>query len=73
MDMGMDEAKTVAKPENTGLAPNWSSMMMGMMNLVRVLPTDRYDRIMELVRTSEILPATKPSVEDMPGMHQHGE
>lgn len=73
MDMGMDEAKTVAKPENTGLAPNWSAMMMGMMNLVRVLPSDRYDQIMELVRKGEILPETKPAMPDMPGMNHHGE
>ena len=63
MDMGMDEAKTVAKPENTGLAPNWSAMMMGMMNLVRVLPSDRYDQIMELVRKGQILPETKPAMQ----------
>jgi FtsP/CotA-like multicopper oxidase with cupredoxin domain len=56
MDMGMDEAKTVAKPENTGLARNWSSMMMGMMNLIRVLPADRYDQLMELVRKGETPP-----------------
>lgn len=72
MDMGMDEARTVAKPENTGLAPNWSAMMMGMMTLVRVLPPDRYDQIAQLVREGKILPSAKPAMADMPGMHEHG-
>ena len=44
MDMGMDEA--VAKPENNGLPRNWSAMMMGMMTLVRVLPAELYDLVM---------------------------
>jgi FtsP/CotA-like multicopper oxidase with cupredoxin domain len=72
MDMGMDEARTVAKPENTGLAPNWSAMMMGMMNLIRVLPSDRYDQIAELIRKGEVLPEAKPAMEAMPE-HHHGE
>ena len=73
MDMGMDKAKTVAKPENTGLATNWSAMMMGMMNLVRVLPADRYDQIVELTRQGTILPTTEPAMHDMSGMDHHGE
>ena len=73
MDMGMDEAKTVAKPENTGLAPNWSAMMMGMMNLIRVLPSDRYDQIAELIRKGEVLPETGPAMEATPEHHHHGE
>ena len=43
MEMGMDAA--VAKPENAGLAPNWSAGMMGMMSVVRVLPEARYEEI----------------------------
>jgi manganese oxidase len=46
MDMGMDEA--VAKPETYGLRRNWSANMMGMMTLVRVLPTEKYDEITAL-------------------------
>ena len=72
MDMAMDEAKTVAKPENTGLAPNWSAMMMGMMSLIRVLPSDRYEQINELVKQGKILAPEKP-MGDMPGTHHHGE
>lgn len=48
MDMAMDAV--VAKPENNGLPPNWSAMMMGMMTLVRVLPPDLYERIRDDVR-----------------------
>jgi len=47
MEMPMDEG--VDKPENYGLAKNWSAGMMGMMTLVRVLPPDKYDHIMHLV------------------------
>lgn len=48
MDMGMDEA--VAKPETYGLAENWSANMMGMMTLVRVLPPEKFDEIMDMKR-----------------------
>ena len=46
MEMGMDEL--VTKPETVGLPPNWSAGMMGMMTLVRVLPAELYDKIMDL-------------------------
>ena len=48
MDMGMDKAPSVDKPENFGLPPNWSAMMMGMMTLVRVLPPADYDKIIAM-------------------------
>ena len=44
--MAMDQM--VQKPENDGLKPGWSGFMQGMMTFVRVLPPDRYQRIMEL-------------------------
>lgn len=47
MEMAMDQA--VDKPENYGLAQNWSAGMMGMMSLVRVLPPEKYDHIMDLI------------------------
>jgi len=46
MEMGMDKA--VYKPENYGLPFNWSADMMGMMTLLRVLPDEMYDKIMDL-------------------------
>ena len=48
MEMPMDEM--VMKPENTGLAKNWTAGMMGMMTLLRVLPPAKYDEIMALVQ-----------------------
>jgi hypothetical protein len=36
------------KPELYGLRPGWSGAMMGMMTLVRVLPEEVYDKIMDL-------------------------
>ena len=69
MDMAMDNAKTVLKPETTGLAPNWSAMMMGMTTLIRVLPADRYEQMMQLVREGKSIPEVMPS---MPGMKPEG-
>ena len=36
------------KPETSGLRPRWSGFMQGMMTLVRVLPSDQYEKIIEL-------------------------
>ena len=49
--MAMDDR--VEKPENFGLRPGWSGFMQGMMTFVRILPPDRYDRIMELSRKGQ--------------------
>jgi manganese oxidase len=46
MLMVMDAA--VQKPETYGLRPTWSAGMMGMMTLVRVLPSSLFDRIQAL-------------------------
>jgi manganese oxidase len=45
MWMPVDEA-IEDKPELQGLRKGWTGGMMGMMTLVRVLPSDRYDAIM---------------------------
>ena len=50
MWMTMDEA--VAKPENYGLAPGWSGAVTGMMTLVRILPPEKYEKIMKLIEQS---------------------
>jgi Heavy metal binding domain len=52
-DMMMIVDDDVAKPETYGLAPGWTASMMGMMTLVRVLPEDKYDEIMALVKRGE--------------------
>ena len=60
--MAMDEM--YQKPENYGLRPGWSGFMGGMMTLVRVLPPDQYDHIMELRKEQS---AKQP--DQMPGMN----
>lgn len=49
--MAMD--KEVEKPETFGLRPGWSGFMGGMMTLVRVLPPEQYEKIMELKRRQQ--------------------
>ncbi|HEX9002877.1 MAG TPA: multicopper oxidase domain-containing protein [Blastocatellia bacterium] len=43
----------VVKPETWGLAPGWTASMMGMMNLVRVLPEKKYNEIMAMVKAGK--------------------
>lgn len=44
--MAMDQE--VEKPENYGLPAGWSGYMGGMMTLVRIMPPEQYDKVMEL-------------------------
>ena len=44
--MAMD--KDVEKPETYGLPAGWSGFVGGMMTLVRVMPPEQYDKIMDL-------------------------
>jgi len=44
--MAMD--KKVDKPETYALPAGWSGFIAGMMTLVRVLPPDQYEKIMDL-------------------------
>jgi hypothetical protein len=44
--MAMDQE--VDKPETYGLPPGWSGFVGGMMTLVRVMPAEQYDKIMDL-------------------------
>lgn len=62
MMMPMDEA--VARPENYGLAPGWSASLQGMMNLIRVLPPDKYEEVMQRVREGRVEKPAQPA-------HQH--
>jgi hypothetical protein len=61
--MAMDQM--FEKPENYGLRPGWSGFMEGMMTLLRVLPPDQYDHIMDLRQKQG---SKKP--DKMPGMHE---
>ena len=68
-DMWMDTSQWVPdKAEFHGLRPSWDRAMTGMMTLVRVLPPDLYDKIMEL-KKQELQDGNKPA-EGKP-MHQH--
>lgn len=49
-DMWMPADAMFQKPENHGLRKGWSGAMGGMMTLVRVLPPEKYDEIMQLVQ-----------------------
>jgi hypothetical protein len=52
-DMFMPMDEEVTKPETYGLPKDWSAALGGMMTLVRVLPTEKYDEIMALVKETE--------------------
>lgn len=67
--MAMDRA--VWKPQNYGLRPGWSGFMQGMMTLVRVLPPEEYDKIMELERGPQPVPYT-PVAWPVPGSSGKG-
>jgi len=62
MEMAMDNAEGVAKPETQGLPANWSAGMMGMMTMVRVLPDQKFEEIQSLIRNHQ-----SPKPEE----HQH--
>jgi manganese oxidase len=66
--MAMD--KEVDKPETYGLPAGWSGFVGGMMTLVRVLPPDQYDKIMELKARQ---PAPKPQAQLVGEGHQYGQ
>ncbi len=57
----------VVKPETWGLAPGWTASMMGMMNLVRVLPEDKYNKIMVMIKEGK---TDKPKATPE---HKHGD
>ena len=57
MWMPVDEL-FAAKPENFGLRKGWSGAMMGMMTMVRVLPEEVYDKIMDLKAGQPAQPST---------------
>lgn len=64
MMMPMDNA--VAKPETNYLAPGWSGSLAGMMTLVRVLPPEKYDKVMADIKAGRVVPTGGGM--NMPGM-----
>jgi hypothetical protein len=49
-DMIMIMDDDLAKPETYWLAAGWTDSMMGMMTLVRVLPEDKYNEMMAMIK-----------------------
>ena len=68
-DMWMTMDEEVAKPETSWLPEGWTGSMMGMMTLVRVLPPEKYDRMMALIKEGKYEPGPKWPAK--PGGHQH--
>lgn len=67
-DMMMIVDDDVAKPETWGLAPGWTASVMGMMTLVRVLPEDRYNKIVAMIKEGKTETPKTP-----PDQHKHGD
>jgi manganese oxidase len=68
-DMWMDTSQWIPqKPEFYGLRPTWDRAMMGMMTLVRVLPPDLYDKIMQMKKSQ---PEGKPAEPKPVHPHEH--
>ena len=61
--MAMDEM--FEKPETFGLRPGWSGFMQGMMTLLRVLPADQYNHIVDLRKKQG-----NENSDDMPGVRE---
>jgi hypothetical protein len=55
--------KLVNKPENYGLRPGWSGFMQGMMTFLRVLPPEKYDKVMALRERQNGKPPTMPEMQ----------
>ena len=66
----MARDREVDNPETYGLPAGWSGYIGGMMTLVRVLPPDRYDKIIELKASQ---PAPRARVQPAGEGHQHGQ
>jgi FtsP/CotA-like multicopper oxidase with cupredoxin domain len=64
MEMSMDNAAGVSKPETQGLPPSWSAGMMGMMTMLRVLPDAQYNEIQSQIRERNATPKAEK--------HTHG-
>jgi FtsP/CotA-like multicopper oxidase with cupredoxin domain len=76
-DMWMPMDEEVTKAETYGLPKDWSAALGGMMTLVRVLPPDKYDEIMALVKETgteaqSIAPQPRPATPPASGDgHRH--
>ncbi|HEY6331215.1 MAG TPA: hypothetical protein VI756_17945, partial [Blastocatellia bacterium] len=71
MMMMMNMDKEVARPETNWLPAGWSTSMQGMMSLIRVLPPDRYEKIMADIKAGRVEPPGHDGMPNMPGMEHH--
>lgn len=55
-DMWMTMDEEVARPETSWLPVGWTGSMMGMMSLVRVLPPEKYERMLALIKEGKYEP-----------------
>jgi FtsP/CotA-like multicopper oxidase with cupredoxin domain len=69
-DMWMTMDQEVAKPETSWLPEGWTGSMMGMMTLVRVLPAEKYDRMMALIKEGKYEPGPKWPSKQEPHKHE---
>lgn len=72
-DMWMTMDAEVAKPETSWLPDTWTGSMMGMMTLIRVLPPEKYDRMMALIKDGKYEPGPKWPEKGDAHKHHHGE
>jgi hypothetical protein len=71
-DMWMTMDAEVAKPETSWLPEGWTGSMMGMMTLVRVLPSEKYDQMMALIKDGKYEPGPKWPGKQAAPQHNHG-
>jgi hypothetical protein len=71
-DMWMTMDAEVAKPETSWLPEGWTGSMMGMMTLARVLPAEKYDRMMALIKEGKYEPGPKWPAKQETHQHKHG-
>ncbi|MFN0087876.1 MAG: multicopper oxidase domain-containing protein [Blastocatellia bacterium] len=70
-DMWMTMDAEVARPETSWLPESWTGAMMGMMTLVRVLPSEKYGRMMALIRENRYEPGPKWPAKAGAQEHKH--
>jgi FtsP/CotA-like multicopper oxidase with cupredoxin domain len=58
-DMWMTMDAEVARPETSWLPEGWTGAMMGMMTLARILPSEKYERMISLIRENRYEPGPK--------------
>jgi hypothetical protein len=71
--MWMTMDAEVARPETSWLPEGWTGSMMGMMTLVRVLPAEKYERMIAMIKAGKYEPGPKWPVKQNSQQHKHSE